>query len=42
MVLLGDIGQVEAHFGQVGDSVNLGTRQVYGLRLMYHRHRNLF
>jgi hypothetical protein len=26
MVLLGDVGQVEARFGPFGDSVNLGTR----------------
>jgi hypothetical protein len=32
MVLLGDMGQVEAHFCRFGDSVNLGTRYVYGLR----------
>jgi hypothetical protein len=25
MVLLGDVGQVEARFGLFGDSVNLGT-----------------
>jgi hypothetical protein len=32
MVLLGDGGQVEARFGLFGDSVNLGARQVHGLR----------
>ena len=26
MVLLGDMGQVEARFGPFGDSVNLGER----------------
>jgi hypothetical protein len=26
MVLLGDVGQVEAHFGPFRDSVNIGTR----------------
>jgi hypothetical protein len=26
MVLLGDVGQVEAHFSPFGDSVNLGAR----------------
>jgi hypothetical protein len=26
MVLLGDVGQVEAHFDPFGDSVNLNTR----------------
>jgi class 3 adenylate cyclase len=29
MVLLGDIGQQEAHFGPFGDSVNLDTRMVH-------------
>jgi hypothetical protein len=32
MVLLRDVGQVEARFGPVGDSVNLDTRWVHGLR----------
>jgi hypothetical protein len=26
MELLGDVGQVEAHFGPFGDNVNLGAR----------------
>jgi hypothetical protein len=26
MVLLGNVGQVEARFGPFGDSVNIGTR----------------
>jgi hypothetical protein len=26
MVLLGDIGQVEAHFGPFGDNINLKAR----------------
>jgi hypothetical protein len=26
MVLLGDVGQVEAHFGPFGDSINLEAR----------------
>jgi hypothetical protein len=26
MVVLGDVGQVEAHFGQFGDSVKLDAR----------------
>jgi hypothetical protein len=26
MVLLGDVGQVEPHFGPFGDSVNLSAR----------------
>jgi hypothetical protein len=32
MVLLGDEGQTEAHFGLFGDIVNLETRYVEGLR----------
>jgi hypothetical protein len=36
MVLLGDVCQVEAHFGIFGDSVSLGARSVYGLRQMHH------
>jgi hypothetical protein len=35
MELLGDVGQVEARLGPFGDSVNLNTRQVHGLRRMY-------
>jgi hypothetical protein len=31
MVLLGDIGQVEARFGPFGDSINLDARWVHGL-----------
>jgi hypothetical protein len=31
MVLLGDVGQVEAHFGLFGDTVSLGARTVNGL-----------
>jgi hypothetical protein len=31
MVLLHDMGQVEACFGPFGDSVNLNTRWVHGL-----------
>jgi hypothetical protein len=34
MVLLGDVGQVKAHFGLFGDSVNLVARWVHGLRRM--------
>jgi hypothetical protein len=41
MVHLGDVGQLEAHSGLFGDSVKLGARYVYGLRRMYHGHRNL-
>jgi hypothetical protein len=32
MVLLGDVGQVEAHFGPFTHSVNLSARWVDGLR----------
>jgi hypothetical protein len=30
MILLSDIGQVEAHFGLFGDNVNLNARLVHG------------
>jgi hypothetical protein len=42
MVLLGDVGQVDAHFGPFGDSGNLHARLVHGLRRMYLGHGNLF
>jgi class 3 adenylate cyclase len=42
MVLLGDVGQVEACFGPFGDSVNLDARQVHGLHRMYHGPVNHF
>ena len=32
MVLLGDEAQLEARFGSFGDSANLDTRLVHGLR----------
>jgi hypothetical protein len=32
MDLLGDVGQMEAHFGLFGDSVNLHTRLLHDLR----------
>jgi hypothetical protein len=32
MVLLGDKGQLEAHFGLFRDSANLDARSVHGLR----------
>jgi hypothetical protein len=35
MVLLGDMGQVEARFGPFGDSVIVDAREVHGLRRMY-------
>jgi hypothetical protein len=31
MELLGDMGQVEAHFSTFGNSVNLNARYVHGL-----------
>jgi hypothetical protein len=37
MVLLGDVGQLEAHFGLFGDSIILEARYVHGLRQIYHR-----
>jgi hypothetical protein len=42
MVLLGDVGQVKAHFGLFEDSINLVARWVHGLRRMYHGPRNHF
>jgi hypothetical protein len=36
MTLLDDEAQVKARFGLFGDSANLDTRQVHGLRRMYH------
>jgi hypothetical protein len=33
MDLLGGVGQMEAHFGPFGDSVNLDARLVHSLRL---------
>jgi hypothetical protein len=42
MVILGDVGQVEARFGPFGDSINLGARYVYSLCRMCHGHGNLF
>jgi hypothetical protein len=42
MELLGDMGQVEAHFSPFGDGVNLDTRYVHSLRRMYHEHGNVF
>ena len=42
MVLLGDVGEVEAHFSLFGDSVNLDARQVHGLRQMHYWLRNHF
>ena len=42
MELLGDTGHVESRFGQFGDGVSVGARQVHGLRQTYHRLRNRF
>ena len=42
MELLGDTGHVESRFGPFGDSVNIGARQVQGLRQTYHRLRKSF
>jgi hypothetical protein len=42
MELIGDVSQVEAHFGPFGDSVNLGARLVHALGQTYHRLRNVF
>jgi hypothetical protein len=32
MELLGEVGNVESHFGPFGDSVSVGARQVHDLR----------
>jgi hypothetical protein len=42
MELLGDVGHVEARFGLFGDSANLDTRNVHGLRRTYQRLKNRF
>ena len=42
MELLGDVGHVESRFGPFGDSGNLDTRWVHGLRRTYHRLKNHF
>jgi hypothetical protein len=42
MVHIGDEIQVEAYFGPFEDSINLGARQVHGLRQTYHRLKNYF
>jgi hypothetical protein len=41
MELLGDVGQLEARFGPLGDGVDLCVRKVHGLPRMYHGHENL-
>jgi hypothetical protein len=42
MVLLGHEAQVETYFGPFGDSANLHTWYVHGLRRTYHGLRNHF
>jgi hypothetical protein len=42
MVHLGDVAQLEAHFGLFRDSANLDARSMHGLRRTYHRLRNHF
>jgi hypothetical protein len=42
MVLLGDEAQVKARFSLFGDSANLDTRWMHGLRRTYHRLRKTF
>jgi hypothetical protein len=39
MVLLRDVGRVEARIGPFVDNVSLDARSVRGLRRMYHRRR---
>jgi hypothetical protein len=39
---LHDVGQVEAHLGLFGDSVNFGARLVHGLRRMHLGRGNHF
>jgi hypothetical protein len=40
--LLGNVGQVEAHFGTFHDSVNLDARLVHGFHWTWNRLRNHF
>jgi hypothetical protein len=42
MVLLGDVGHVEARFSLFGDGINLDARWVHGLRRKYHGCGNCF
>jgi hypothetical protein len=37
MVVLSDIGKVEAYFVPFGDSTNLDVKEVHNLRRMYRR-----
>jgi hypothetical protein len=42
MVVLTDVGQVEAHFGQFRNSINLSARWEHDLHRMYHGNGNPF
>jgi hypothetical protein len=42
MELLGDVGQMEAHIGLLGDSVNLDARNMHSLYRTYNRLGNRF
>ena len=42
IVLLGDVGEVEARFSPFGDSVELDARYMHGLRQLHHRLINQF
>jgi hypothetical protein len=42
MQLLVDVRHVETWFGQFGDNVSFGARQVHSLRQTYHMLRNHF
>ena len=42
LVLLGEEAQVEARFGLFGDSANLDTRWVHGVRGTYYMLKNQF
>jgi hypothetical protein len=42
IVLIDDEAQLEAPFGLFGDSANLDSRLVHGLRQTYHRLSNRF
>jgi hypothetical protein len=42
LLVLGDVAQVEAQCSLLGDSADLDTRQVHGLRRTYHMLRNCF
>jgi hypothetical protein len=42
VILLGDEAQVQGLFSPFGDSANLDTRWIHGLRRMYHQLRSHF